>query len=105
MTGGMGPIYLETVSNLQFRNNSVRWATEPNSMSDLVNAVIENNVFSRSASDNIIVGPAQLSWPNNGNPLHLGDRIQRVMGRQLCDQFRQGRRRADQHVQRLGRRL
>ena len=90
LTGGMGPIYLQTVSNLQFRNNSVKWATNQNSMSNLVNAVIENNVFWRSASDYIMVGPARLSWPNNGNPLHLGDRIQRVMGRQLAINFGKG---------------
>ena len=51
--------YIGPASNFIFRNNSIGWATGQNSMHDLVNAVIENNVFWRSASDYIIVGPAQ----------------------------------------------
>lgn len=86
-TGGMGLLNLASISNLQFKNNVVKWATDENAMSDLVNAVVENNAFTRSASDTIIVGAAQLSWPNNGTPLHIGDRIQRVMGRQLAINF------------------
>ncbi len=78
---------MASISNLQFKNNVVKWATDGNAMSDLVNAVVENNAFTRSASDTIIVGAAQLSWPNNGYPLHIGDRIQRVMGRQLAINF------------------
>ncbi len=86
-TGGMGPIYITSASNVQFRNNAVTWATAQNAMKDVVNAVVENNVFTRSASDYVIVGAAQLTWPNNGYPLHVGDRIQRVMGRQLAFNF------------------
>ena len=86
-TGGMGPINITLSSNVQFRNNAVTWATDQNTMKDIVNAVVENNVFTRSASDYVIVGAAQLTWPNNGYPLHIGDRIQRVMGRQLAFNF------------------
>ncbi|MGO9674660.1 MAG: glycosyl hydrolase family 28-related protein, partial [Methylocella sp.] len=88
-TGGMGPIYVGATptSNLQIKNNAIKWATGQNSLANLNNAIIENNVFTRSASDTITVGPAQLSWSNNGYPLHIGDKIQRVMGRQLAINF------------------
>ncbi len=87
LTGGQGPIYLQATSNLQFRANTIAWATAQNAMQNLVNAIIENNVFTRSASDYIIAGPAELSWNNAGRPVQLGDRLQRVMGRQLAINF------------------
>lgn len=87
-TGGLGPIYLTPATNLQFKNNTIGWATDQNRIVDLVNAVIENNTFTRSASDIITVGPAQLSWTNYNNvPLQIGQKIQRVMGRQLALAF------------------
>ena len=87
-TGGLGPTYMGPASNFIFRNNSIGWATGQNSMNDLVNAVIENNVFWRSASDYIIVGPAQaLDGNYSGSPVHVGDRLQRAMGRQLAINF------------------
>ena len=50
--------------------------------------VIENNAFWRSASDYIIVGPAQLSWPNNGNPVPpRRPDCSGSMGRQLAINF------------------
>ena len=86
-TGGLGPTYMGPASNFIFRNNSIGWATGQNAMHDLVNAVIENNVFWRSASDYIMVGPAQLSMTYNGSSVHVGDRLQRAMGRQLAINF------------------
>jgi hypothetical protein len=87
-TGGMGPFYLGPVSNLQFRNNAVKWATDQNSIHDAVNAVIENNTFTRSASDALTVGPAELLWSQaSWNNFRLGDKIMRVMGRQLAINF------------------
>lgn len=88
-TGGLGPLYLSKISNLQFRNNTIKWATNQNSMNDLVNAIIENNHFTRSASDTIIAGPAQASWtyPFTEKPVVAGESVARVDGRQLTINF------------------
>jgi hypothetical protein len=86
-TGGLGPTYLSAITNLQFRNNAVKWATGQNALKDIVNAVIENNVFTRSASDTAIAGPADLGMTVFGRPVQVGDRIQRIMGRQVAINF------------------
>ncbi len=86
-TGGLGPVYLQTISNLQFRNNTVKWATGQNALKDIVNGIIENNAFTRSASDYILAGPADLSMVNYGKPVKSGERIQRLMGRQVAINF------------------
>ena len=86
-TGGSGPIYFAPMSNLQFRNNSVKWATGQNAFKDIVNAVIENNAFTRSASDTIIAGPADTGMLLFGRPVKVGDRIQRLIGRQIGINF------------------
>jgi hypothetical protein len=81
---GIGPIYFTNVTNLTFRNNSVAWASGQNSMNDITEAVIEDNRFTRSASDQIVAGPEQTNWPTGGNPkIKVGDIIQRTQGRQL----------------------
>jgi hypothetical protein len=85
---GIGPIYISNVTNLTFRNNSVAWASGQNSMNDVTEAVIENNRFTRSASDQIVAGPEQTNWPTGENPkIQVGDIIQRTQGRQLSANF------------------
>ena len=86
-TGGLGPIYLATLSNLQFRNNTVKWATNQNAFNDVVNAMIENNVFTRSASDYVIAGSSDTWMVNYGHQVKVGERIQRVLGRQVAINF------------------
>ncbi|VTZ49400.1 conserved exported hypothetical protein [Methylocella tundrae] len=88
-TGGLGPLYFSQLSNLQFKNNTIKWATNQNSMNDLVNAIIENNHFTRSASDTIVAGPAQASWtfPFTNQPVVAGETVSRVDGRQLSINF------------------
>ncbi|VTZ49397.1 conserved exported hypothetical protein [Methylocella tundrae] len=88
-TGGVGPLYFSQLSNLHFLNNIVKWSTDQNSMNDLVNAVIENNHFTRGATDTLIAGPAQASWswPYINQPVRAGQKVARVMGRQLTINF------------------
>ncbi len=89
-TGGLGPFFVSNVSNLQFKNNTIKWATNQNLMNDLVNAVVENNHFTRSASDTIIAGPAQTSWSwpfPTKKPVAMGEKVSRQMGRQLSINF------------------
>ncbi len=87
-TGGLGPIYIGSktigsTTNFQFRNNVVKWATGQNSLLDLVNAVLENNHFTRSASDKLAVGPADPSWGGYAIAVPAGFGYMRVGGRQL----------------------
>src|SRR5271166_2833333 len=87
-TGGMGPIYIGnktigSTTNFQFRNNVVKWATDQNSMADLVNAILENNHFTRSASDKLAAGPANSSWGGYEMAVPAGFGYMRVMGRPL----------------------
>ncbi len=85
-TGGMGPLFLGGSTNLQFKNNIVKWKTSQNSMNDLVNAVIENNHFTRSASDTIDA-PANPSWGGYAIPMPASAKLMRVSGRQLSINF------------------
>ena len=87
-TGGMGPIYfgnktIGSTTNFQFKNNVVKWATDQNSMSDLVNAILENNHFTRSASDKLAAGPADPSWGGYAIAVPAGFGYMRVLGRPL----------------------
>lgn len=101
MTGGIGPIELLSVSNLHMKGNVIKWPTNQNKMIDLDNAIIENNTFTRSASDWVTIGPAQMADPYYGNvvrrgpsgdlrdlqlPVKIGQKIQRG-GRQLAIAF------------------
>lgn len=84
---GIGPMSFGPISNYIFRNNTVAWASGQNSLNDLTNAVIENNHFTRSASDQIVATAAQTSWPYVVKPIAVGDVIQRTQGRQLAINF------------------
>lgn len=84
---GIGPITIQQVSNLIFRGNTVAWASNQNSINDVTNAAIEFNHFTRSASDQIVAGPQQTTWPYVGKPIAVGDVVQRTQGRQLSLNF------------------
>ncbi|WP_395696875.1 glycosyl hydrolase family 28-related protein [Methylocella sp.] len=89
-TGGLGPLLLSDITNLVFRNNSVAFATNQNSMNRVENAIIEANRFTRSAADVIVAGPkeaATMTWPFLNRPVRVGETISRVMGRQLTLNF------------------
>ena len=86
-TGGMGPIYignktLGSTTNFQFKSNVVKWATGQNSILDVVNAILENNHFTRSASDKI-AAPADPSWGGYATSVPPSFGYMRVMGRPL----------------------
>jgi hypothetical protein len=83
---GVGPLYFVYASDLVFRNNKVTWPTSNMVMSDLDTALIENNHFTRSASDQIVAGKEQLSW-GFAYPVKIGDVVQRSSGRQLVINF------------------
>ena len=84
---GIGPITIQPVSNLVFRSNTIAWASDQNLIDDVTNAIIESNHFTRSASDQIVAGPEQTTWPYVGKPIAVGDIIQRTQGRQLSLNF------------------
>lgn len=84
---GVGPLYLWNLTNATFRNNKISWASGQNSFKDVDGAVIEGNHFTRSASDQIVAGPENLSWAQGDQKVAVGDVIQRSEGRQLSLNF------------------
>lgn len=84
---GVGPVYLWNIGNAIFRNNKISWASGQNSFKDVDGAVIEGNHFTRSASDQIVAGPENLSWAQGDQKIAVGDVIQRSEGRQLSLNF------------------
>lgn len=87
-TGGMGPIYIVGASNLVFISNTVKWATNQVLMDDLVNAVIENNHFTRSASDEV-PATSEIAAASccTSSSVAVGQMVSRTLGRQLTIQF------------------
>ncbi len=83
---GTGPLAFGPMSNLLFRSNMISWASGQNLMTDLTNAVIEGNHFTRAA-DQITATAAQTSWPYVTKPIAVGQVIQRTQGRQLAINF------------------
>jgi hypothetical protein len=85
---GEGPLNLTNLTNLKFTGNSVWWASGNIAVNELANGIVENNHFTRSASETIVAGPAQLGWPNViGQKIKLGDVIGRTPGRQISVDF------------------
>ncbi|ACK51727.1 hypothetical protein Msil_2809 [Methylocella silvestris BL2] len=86
---GAGALLITNATNLTLKNNTIRWASNQNAFGDLVNAIFENNHFTRSASDTVIAGPDQLSWPWIVRPIRLGDVLSRTAagGRQVSLNF------------------
>ncbi|WP_395665058.1 glycosyl hydrolase family 28-related protein [Methylocella sp.] len=90
-TGGIGPFRFASVTNVVLRNNTISWTTDQISFKDVTGALVENNRFVRSASDVIVAGPGQASWswpfPYPPRPVAMGEKVSRVMGRQLSTNF------------------
>ncbi len=80
--GSVGPIYWAPVSNLVFTNNTISWWTGETLFNNVDGAFIDSNHFTRHA-DTIVAGQAQTSWPYVGNPIVVGQKIQRTQGRPL----------------------
>ncbi|VTZ52174.1 conserved exported hypothetical protein [Methylocella tundrae] len=87
-TGGLGPIYILGSSNLVFVGNTVKWATDQVLMNDMVNAFIESNHFTRSASDKVAATSAMAAAACcTSTPVGTGQMVSRRLGRQLTIQF------------------
>ncbi|WP_210160589.1 hypothetical protein [Methylocella silvestris] len=87
LTGGNGPLIAGPVSNFVLGWNTIKWATDQISINDTVNAKVESNHFTRSATDTIVATAAQTSWPYIVKPIVVGQVISRRLGRQLSMQF------------------
>ncbi|SFK70637.1 glycosyl hydrolase family 28-related protein, partial [Methylocapsa palsarum] len=84
---GIGPLMLCPITNIYFSNNTVSWASGNICLNHMTNGIIENNHFTRIASDQIVAGPAQTSWPYVGKPIAVGDVVQRTPGRVISADF------------------
>lgn len=86
---GVAPIWFDFSTNLTFKNNTLWWASGGNAFLTLKDAVIENNHFTRSASDKILVTASNLWWLNGhaDAPIKIGDYSNRQLGRQIAVEF------------------